>query len=71
MSTYIGVWYVLVAVAQATKLLLTGSVPHVELDLATVGVEHQGVHLHTESRCTRGTTHRHQYWAFISHGLHY
>lgn len=37
-----------VAIAEATELLLTGSVPDVEADGAVVGVEGEGVDLDTE-----------------------
>lgn len=36
----------LIAIAEAPKLLLAGTVPHVEDDGATVGVERERVHLH-------------------------
>ena len=42
--------HALVAVPQAAELLLPGSVPHVEDELATVGVELKGMHLDAQSR---------------------
>jgi len=38
-----------VAVTKTAELLLTGSVPDVELDLAVISEEGHGVHLHTKS----------------------
>lgn len=37
-----------VADSQPPELLLAGSIPHVELDGPLVGVEHEGVHFHTQ-----------------------
>ena len=38
-----------VSISQASELLLTSCVPHVVLDGSSVGVEHQWVHLYSES----------------------
>ena len=40
-----------VAVSEATELLLSGRVPHVEADGAKVGGEGERVHLDTERGC--------------------
>lgn len=45
----------IVAIAQTAEALLAGGVPGVEADSATVGVEGQWVHLHTEGGCNRST----------------
>ena len=34
-----------VTISESSELLLAGGVPHVEADGASVGVEHEGVHL--------------------------
>jgi hypothetical protein len=39
----------LVSVSKTTKLFLAGSIPHVKLDEAHVGIEFEGVHLHAKS----------------------
>lgn len=39
-----------VSVAKAPKLLLPSSIPHIEFDGATIGVEGKGMDLHTQSR---------------------
>lgn len=50
-----------VAIAQAPELLLAGSVPHVELDGSSVGMEDERVHLHAQGGCGeqsgRGVSH--------------
>lgn len=38
-----------VAISQASKLLLTSCVPHIILDRSSVGVENQWVHLYSKS----------------------
>lgn len=42
-----------VAVAEASELLLAGGVPHVEGEGAAVGEETQFAHLHTDSGCKK------------------
>ena len=38
-----------VAIPEATKLLLACRVPHIESDGPSIGVEHKGMNLHTQS----------------------
>ena len=38
-----------VSISQASELLLTSCVPHIVLDGSSVGVEHQWVHLYSQS----------------------
>ena len=38
----------IVTIPESSELLLASGVPHVEADGASVGVEHEGVHLQSE-----------------------
>ena len=40
-----------VSITETTKFLLSGSIPHVEADVAKVGGELEGVDLNTEGGC--------------------
>ena len=42
----------IISVSQPTKLLLPGSVPHVEADRAEISGKREWVHLHTERGCS-------------------